>query len=289
MRPRLYFSGWPSFLLIPFLSFQLLAQEPYRVPFACDEEDLQAAGMSCSEDDPCPIYLEINSIAPNGRKLFLAGNLHSTSATLSSILLMSEDSGAGWKEPSPRVRGSALDQLQFYTLQDGWAAGEAQYPLARDPFFLMTNDGGSSWRQVAVGEEGTAGAIQRFWFDSTQHGELIVDAGKASTAGRYLSYESETGGSNWTLRGKSDQLPKLRSAPASMENLDWRVRPSRDGKSYSVEQRDGTKWTSLSTLAIEVAKCTGKADELKEPESFQPPPPIPASPTANTPKKPSKK
>ena len=109
--------------------------------------------MSCSEDDPCPIYLEINSIAPDGRKLFLAGNLHSTSATLSSILLMSEDSGAGWKEPATRVRGSALDQLQFYTLQDGWAAGEAQYPLARDPFFLITNDGGSSWHQVAVGEE----------------------------------------------------------------------------------------------------------------------------------------
>jgi hypothetical protein len=268
MRPRLYFSGWPSLLLIPFLSFQLLAQEPYRVPFACAEEDLQAAGMSCSEDDSCPIYLEINSIAPDGRKLYLAGNLHGTSATLASILLVSEDSGAGWKEPSPRVRGSALEQLEFYTLQDGWAAGEAQYPLARDPFFLITNDGGSSWRQVAVGEDGTAGAIQRFWFDSAQHGELI--------------------GSIWTLRGKSDQLPKLRSAPASMDNPDWRVRPSRDGKSYSVEQRDGTKWTSLSTLAIEVAKCTGKPDELKEPEREQPLS-IPAPPTANPTKKSGKK
>jgi hypothetical protein len=287
MRPRLFLSGWPLFLSIFLLSIQLLAQEPYRVPFMCAEDDLQSAGMSCSENDACPIYLEVSSIAPDGRKIFLTGNLHSTSATISSILLMSEDSGSSWKEPSPRIRASALDQLQFYNLQDGWAAGETQYPLPRDPFFLITSDGGSSWRQVSVGEDGMPGAIQRFWFDTAQHGELSIDAGRTSPAGRYLSYETETGGSSWTLQGKGDQLPKLRSAPPSPDNPDWRVRASRDGKSYAVESRNGDSWTPISSLAIEVATCTGKADELKEPEPDQPQPAprVPATPA----KRPGKK
>src|SRR5579863_9528099 len=179
--------------------------EPMRVAYDCPEEDLQWAGMSCTDDEPCAIYLELSAVVPDGRKIFVAGNLHGNSATLSSVLLMSDDSGATWKEPAARIRGSALDQLQFYNLQAGWAAGETQYPLPRDPFFLVTTDGGTSWSQSPVGEEGSAGAIQRFWFDSARHGEAIVDAGKASENGRYISYESETGGESWALLGKRDQ------------------------------------------------------------------------------------
>jgi hypothetical protein len=279
MRPRLF--SWrkstgclPAFVLISALT--LSAQEsailsnhgePIRVPYNCAEEELQWAGMSCTDDEPCTIYLELSSVIPDGKKIVAAGNMHSNSATLGSVLLLSEDSGATWKEPSARIRGTALDQVQFYNLQAGWAAGETQYPLSRDPFFLMTTDGGASWRQQPVGEEGTAGSVQRFWFDSAQHGELIVDAGKTSSSGRYLTYESETGGENWTLRGKSDQLPKLRRAPPSTEDPDWRLRPSKDGKAFQVEQRAGNQWTPVASFLVEVANCKIQSGELKEPEA----------------------
>src|ERR1039458_1661624 len=216
--------------------------DPIQVAYACAEDDLQFAGMSCTDDETCAIYLELSSVVADGKKILTAGNLHSTSATLGSLLLLSDDSGGTWKEPAARIRGSALDQVQFYNPQTGWAAGETQYPLPRDAFFLLTTDGGASWRRRPVGEEGSAGAVQRFWFDSTQHGEAIVDAGKTSASGRYLTYESETGGESWTLTGQRDQLPKLLHAPSSVENSDWRLGPSKDGKSFRIEQRAEGQW-----------------------------------------------
>lgn len=239
--------------------------EPIRVAYACAEDDLQFAGMSCTDDETCAIYLELSSVVAEGKKILTAGNLHSNSATLGSLLLLSDDSGATWKEPAARMRGSALDQVQFYNPQTGWAAGETQYPLPRDAFFLLTTDGGASWRQRPVGEEGSAGAVQRFWFDSTQHGEAIVDAGKTSTSGRYLTWESETGGESWTLTGKRDQLPKLLHAPPSAENSDWRLSLSKDGKSFRIEQRADGQWRPIASFLIEVANCRIHAEELKEP------------------------
>ncbi|HWF09097.1 MAG TPA: hypothetical protein VG297_11580 [Bryobacteraceae bacterium] len=242
--------------------------------------------MSCSDDEPCPIYLELSSVVPDGRKLFAAGNLHSESVTLASILLMSDDAGATWKEPTARIRGAALDQIQFYNLQTGWAAGETQYPLARDPFFLLTTDGGSSWRAAPVEEDGSPGAIQRFWFDSTTHGELIVDAGKSSAGGRYLAFESETGGENWSLRGKNTQLPKLLHAPPLPEDSDFRLRTSKDGNAFEVEQRAGNEWKPVASFLIEAAVCKIHSDELKEPA----PEPATAAPAAPpNPKQPQRK
>jgi hypothetical protein len=217
--------------------------------------------MSCSDADPCAIYLELNSVVPDGRKIVVAGDLHGSSATLGSILLLSDDAGATWREPAARIRGSSLDQLQFYSPQTGWAAGETQYPLPRDAFFLLTTDGGASWRQRAVDEEGSPGAVQRFWFDSAQHGEVIIDAGKASASGRYVTWESDTGGESWSLRGKSGQLPRLRRAPAAVENPDWRARPSRDGKAFQIEQRTGDAWIPIASFLIEVANCGLRAVE----------------------------
>jgi hypothetical protein len=271
MRPRLYLPGrWLALFSLLTLAVKAIAQDsavltnlgdPLRVGYTCPEEDLQWAGMACTEEDPCPIYLELSSISPNGRKIFLGGNLHSTSATLGSVLLMSEDGGTTWKEPAARIRGAAIDQTQFYNLQAGWAAGETQYPLARDPFFLITTDGGSSWRQSPVGEDGLVGAVVRFSFDSAQHGELIVDAGKASAGGRYLSFETEVGGSGWTLHGKSNQLPKQKQ----VENPDWRIRSSKDGKTFEIEERSGSAWKSLASFLIDVANCKASVDDLREP------------------------
>jgi hypothetical protein len=290
MRPRLFLRlgpGCKAFALVVFATFTVSAQEspvltnggePMRVSYACTEEDLQWAGMSCSDDEPCAIYLELNSVVPDGKKIAAAGDLHSRSVTIGSVLLLSDDSGVTWREAAARIRGSALDQLQFYNLQSGWAAGETQYPLPRDPFFLVTTDGGASWRERLVGEEGSAGSVQRFWFDSAQHGELIIDAGKTSGSSRYFSYESETGGESWSLVGMSGQPPKLRRAPSSVEDPDWRARPSKDGKAFQIEQRTGDQWKSVASFLIEVANCRVRPGELKEPE-----PPadaqVPAAPT----------
>jgi len=296
MRPRLFFERRLPAAFLVLAAFNLSAQEsppvltntgePMRVPYACAEDDLQWAGMSCSDDEPCPIYLELNSVVPDGKKIVAAGDLHSSSVTIASVLLLSDDAGATWREPTARLRGSALDQLQFYNLQAGWAAGETQYPLPRDPFFLVTTDGGSSWRQRLVGEEGLAGSVQRFWFDSAQHGELIIDAGKASASGRYLYWESETGGESWSLLGKSGQLPKLRRAPPPLppsgDDSDWRARPSKDGKAFQIEQRTGDQWKPVASFLIEVANCRVHPGELKEPE---PPAEAPAPATPPTPKR----
>ena len=247
------------------LPLTLLAQEPVTVSFACAEKDLQNAGLLCTEDEPCSIYLEINSIAPAGKKLFLAGDLHATSATVASILLSSDDGGVTWKEPFERIPGAALDQIQIYDLEHGWAAGEIQYPLSRDPFFLVTSDGGLSFRRRDITEDGGPGSIVHFWFDSAQHGELVVDAGKSSPGGRYLDYESETSGDSWMLRAATAAQPKIRRAPPSFENSDFRVRAMPGGKTYQVEKRDGEKWETVSSLAIEIASCKLKQAELKEP------------------------
>jgi photosystem II stability/assembly factor-like uncharacterized protein len=268
MRPRLFPLARVIMRAVSVLMptiVPLSAQQPIHVAYACPEEDLQFAGLSCTDDEACTIYLELSAVVAEGKKIAAAGDLHSASATLGSILLLSDDSGATWKEPAARIRGAALDLLQFNNPQTGWAAGETQYPLPRDPFFFLTTDGGATWRQTFVGEDGSAGAVQRFWFDSAQHGEAIVDAGKASASGRYLTYESENGGESWTLTGKRDQPPKLTHAPPVGDNSDWRLSPSKDGKAFLIERRADAQWKPVASFLIEVASCRSHTEELKEP------------------------
>lgn len=224
-----------------------------RVPYSCAEDELAAAGLSCTASDPCPVYLELSALAANGSKLLTAGDLHSSSATLASILLLSDDSGSTWKEPAARVPGATIDQLQL-SGQSAWAAGESLYPLPRDPFVLLTTDGGASWRRQPIGEEDTPGTVQRFWFDSPQHGELIVDAGKTAEGGRYRVFESDNGGAGWNLTGGSDRAPKLKIAPPD-ENPDWRVATSKDGKAIRTEHRVAGQWIDAASFAIEAAQC----------------------------------
>lgn len=249
------------------IPFTLLAQEtavlrndgqPIRVPFACTSENLDWAGLACADDDPCSIYLELNTVAAAGRKVFLAGDLHAQSATLSSILLASDDGGLTWKEPAPRVRGAALDQFQFYDAQHGWTSGETVYPLARDPFFLITSDGGESWRNRAVTDEGGPGSIQRFVFDSPQHGQLLVDGGKGAEGGRYKRYESDTGGDSWSIRSATDAAPKMPVMPVL--DPEYRIAAGKDV--YRIEKRAGGKWSTLATFAVSAATC--KSSEPKE-------------------------
>ncbi len=245
-----------------------------RAPYGCVGEDLQWAGMTCGEGEPCPVYLELGSIAARDKQIFVAGDLHSTSATLSSILLQSGDAGATWKETTARIRGAELDQLEVSDSQHAWAAGATQYPLARDPFILATTDGGATWKQSSIGEEGGAGSVQRFWFTSPRHGELIVDTGGAAAGGRYVSYESDNGGETWTLSRAVGKLPELKSTAVVQEIPDWRIETGKDGKALQIEQRAGDRWWPVASFLIEVANCRSEAGQTKEPE----PPDEPAAP-----------
>src|ERR1039457_5180338 len=56
--------------------------KPMLVPFHCTEEDIRSAGLSCSEQDPCPVYLELAAVESTSIRIFTAGNIHTATATL---------------------------------------------------------------------------------------------------------------------------------------------------------------------------------------------------------------
>src|SRR5579864_8774696 len=94
--------------------------KPMRISAECKQDDLQSLGLSCSEDEPCPAYVELSAVEAVGSRIFLAGNIHTSTVTLSSILLASADDGKTWTEPYERIRFAALEQIQFFDFQHGW-------------------------------------------------------------------------------------------------------------------------------------------------------------------------
>src|SRR5713226_1400533 len=71
--------------------------KPMAPKFQCTEDDIQSLGLGCTEEEPCPIYLELSAFEPVGNQLFAAGNLHSAANTIYSILLASSDGGKTWR------------------------------------------------------------------------------------------------------------------------------------------------------------------------------------------------
>src|SRR5450631_3794974 len=118
--------------------------KPMVAPFHCTEEDIRSAGLGCSQQDPCPVYLELSAVESTGIRIFAAGNIHTATATLYTMLLGSEDNGRTWREVHERVRGAGLDHIQFADVETGWASGLSFSPLPQDPFLLMTPDGGTT-------------------------------------------------------------------------------------------------------------------------------------------------
>jgi len=257
------------------LSAALTAQEPIRVPFHCTEEDIRALGLTCPVRQPCPVYLELAALGSSASRIFLTGNLHTESATLFSILLASQDDGKTWEEPHPRIRSAGLDQIQFFDLESGWIGGQQLGAVPRDPFLLLTRDGGKLWRAAPVYEESRAGAIEYFRFDSTTHGLLWIDRTQSGeTENRYELLESQTGGESWMLREASDR-PIAGKPRATPPGAGFRLRPDAASKSYRVESQAGERWQPLASFLVRVGEC-------KEPEAILEPEP-PTMETAPTP------
>ena len=207
----------------PVLQF---AGKPMALPFQCSEEDRQSFGISCSPDEPCPVYLELAAVESAGVRLFAAGNLHTRETTMFSVLLASEDNGKTWTEAYERIKFAGLDQIQFIDFEGGWIAGQMLQTLPRDPFFLITTDGGKLWRRKPVfGGDSRVGSIEAFHFDSRQTGSLLIDRSQSGEAGsRHELYETMTGGRHLDdPRGKFEAAQAETRAPAQR-------RPSRAGR-----------------------------------------------------------
>jgi photosystem II stability/assembly factor-like uncharacterized protein len=225
---------------------------PMRVEFACAEEELREAGLSCSDDEPCRIFLELSGVESSASRVFLSGNLHTTSTTLASILLVTEDGGRTWREAWKRIPFTALDEIQFIDFEHGWIAGENVQTVARDPFLLTTDDGGKTWRAQALFEEGQPGAIQRFWFESAKGGMLVVDRGLGN---RYELYRTMTGGASWELEHASREPVRFPGGRAKEATAAWRMRPDARTASWQIEQNRDEVWQRVAAFATEVTVC----------------------------------
>ena len=226
--------------------------KPMRVPFECTEADTQFFGLSCSEEEPCPVYLEVAGIEAVGNKLFLPGNLHTPTTTLYSILLATEDAGKMWAEPHPRIRFAGLDQIQFIDFQNGWISGANLQSAPRDPFLLLTTDGGKTWRQRPVYDDSRVATIERFWFDTPQEGTMLVDS--RLEANRHELYETRTGGESWALKQASAapiRFPRTRESGAT----GWRIRADAATNSYAVEKSEGGRWQKLASFLVHIGSC----------------------------------
>jgi hypothetical protein len=244
---------WLSLVL---LSFPLLlaAEDVTRVEYACPPEDADKFGLICSEEEPCDVFLELASVEGVGSTIFATGNLHTLVTTLYGVLLMSGDGGKTWMEPNPRIQAAALDQVQFADFQHGWASGVTLEPLARDPFFLITADGGKTWRRRPLFNETHYGSIQQFWFDSAKSGQLILERSQGS-ASVYETYETSTGGDTWTVIEAGNKSPRLAKAPAK-DGATWRVRTDAASKTNRIERRTARGgWEVVASFAVRAGVC----------------------------------
>jgi photosystem II stability/assembly factor-like uncharacterized protein len=226
------------------------AGKPMRVPFECTEADTQAAALSCSDEEPCAVFLELSSVEAAGNKIFLAGNLHTSTATLYSVLLETEDAGRTWMEPFARVRFAGLDQIEFIDFQNGWISGANLQSTPRDPFLLLTTDGGKTWRQRPIFDETRVAVIERFWFDSRENGSLLVDARLDNNM--HELYETRSGGESWSMKqATASPIP----FPPATKTTGWRLRADAATHSFEIEKSDGSRWQRIASFLVNVGAC----------------------------------
>jgi hypothetical protein len=253
--------------------------KPLLVPPRCTDEDITWAGLSCSEEEPCPIYLELTAVEAVGNKIFAIGNIHSTTVTLYSILLASDDAGTTWREAHDRIRGAGLEHLQFIDFETGWIGGQLLSPLPQDPFLLITNDGGKSWRQRNLFAESRFGSILHLWFSAKNSGSIVVDRGQGAEGSRYELYESPNAGETWMVRETSDRPIKLKRGPSGPSG--WRIRADAASKSFRIEhQVQGDRWTAVASFLVPIGHCVPEPVKEVAAPSLDAAPAEPAAPSS---------
>lgn len=272
-----------AFVLLVILAGLICAQSPTRLPVNCTLELVHKLDLDCTSDAPCPLFLELSDAEAVGERIVLAGNIHTASETLESVLLVSDDGGKTWTEAHARVPGAALTDIQFFDFEAGWISGHVLHPDARDPFFLITSDGGKIWRRRAVYSEPKAGSVEQFRFDSKTSGTMLVDRNQSGENGlRYELWESMTGGDSWNIRQVDARPIPFPGAPRGPKPL--RIRADAGTKSYRIEKQEGAQWRALASFVVALAPCKPEAPEIKEaPPEPEPEPPATPSKPAKTP------
>jgi photosystem II stability/assembly factor-like uncharacterized protein len=254
---------------------------PLRVELECAPSDMEALGLACPPASPCDAYLELSAVESAGSRVFLMGNIHTDSVTIHSILLATSDSAKTWSEPYARVRGAALDRVQFFDNEIGWIGGQVVQPLPRDPFLLKTTDGGATWRRYPIFSEARAGVVDGFHFGSKTSGLLWIDRGfSGEPGGRYERYESATGGESWMLREAANRPPSEPGAPRPQTQ--WRLRPDGAAKVYRLERAAEGQWLAAASFLISLGQCKSQPGALAEPPP-EPAPEAPATPRGSKP------
>jgi photosystem II stability/assembly factor-like uncharacterized protein len=230
--------------------------KPMLLPFRCGAEDIRAAGLSCTEEEPCPVFLELSSVAsPSAGHLLVAGNIHTESATLYSTLLASEDAGRSWSEVYERMRGAGLDHIQFSGADTGWVSGQELVPVSQNPFLLLTADGGRTWVKRPIlsdSADNRFGSVQQFYFADKTGGLLILARGQGGGTDRYALYESQTGGQSWDIRQESATPLRLKQPPPAS---DWRVMVDAASRSFHIEHRQGERWSVVAAFEVKLDPC----------------------------------
>ena len=257
--------------------------KPIAIPFACTEETLNAAGLTCPESEPCPVYLELAALEAVGTTVIAVGNLHSSANTFSSIALRSDDGGKTWIETIDRMPQVVLDAIQFADFSNGWISGQILAQLPRDPFFLVTTDGGKVWKRRPLADESQVAAIDSFFFENRTDGWMILDRSRSGEPNaRYQLFETKTGGDTWMLRQSSgNPLPLKRTRPATASGM--RLRADGPSKSYRIEKLQGNRWTLVASFLVRLPDCSIGLKELVAPP--EPEPSTPAPPAAAPAKK----
>jgi hypothetical protein len=238
------------------------AQTAIKLPFACTDQDIDQFGLTCSQEEPCQVFVELSAADSGAGRLIVVGNVHTKDQTLFGIVLSSEDNGLTWTEAHERIPSGSLDQLRFLDLQTGWISGESVDPLARNPFFLLTTDGGKTWRQKLIFDDTKYGTVAQFRFDSALHGQMVLDASRGRTI-RQERYETHTGGESWEVVETSNTRLQLPGAQGQGTSLSYRVRVDAKTDTFVLEHGEGKAWDTIARFDVRLANC--------------PPPPAPAS------------
>jgi hypothetical protein len=240
---------------------------PIKIPFDCGEEEIQAFGMSCTEDDPCPVYSALSEVQPMGQRIFIIGSFHNGSASMYSLLLSSSDGGKKWEESFERIRFASLENVEFFDLSSGWISGHLMQSFPRDPFLLTTRDGGATWTRRPILGDPAIAVVEHFAFSSRTAGTLVLDRIQGGPSSpRYERYESNDGGSSWNIKEAGQSLAKFTGTKDTGKDNGYRLRADTATKAHILETRSGARWRTVAAFLLEAGKCQPNASNLEAPE-----------------------
>ena len=216
-------------------------------------------GMSCTEDEPCAVYLELTAVESAGSKLFVSQAICTPArTTLWSILLTSEDNGQSWKRTIQQVawRGTRTDTVPRLSPP---ASSPDTRParLPKDPFFLRTSDGGKTWSRLPLFEDGAVGLIEQFRFESATRGTVAVDRGRPGV-GRYVQrWRRKTAQNPGPSGNLAADAPA--SGPPAIPRRWFESSPNANPKSFRIERRESGAWRTAAAFFVAAGACQSRA------------------------------